>query len=70
MAGKIADRAQAWLLAVSGATTAFAGQLVLGAFVMTVSIFFFLLDGPNISRTLMRLIAAGRPLRTGVDPRV
>jgi predicted PurR-regulated permease PerM len=53
--GKIAAKAQSWLLAAGGATTAFAGQLVLGAFVMAVSIYFFLLDGPNISRSLMTL---------------
>lgn len=53
--GEIAAKAQSWLLAAGGATTAFAGQLVLGALVMAVSIYFFLLDGPNITRTLMRL---------------
>jgi predicted PurR-regulated permease PerM len=52
---KILEKAQAWLLAIGGATTAFAGQLILGGFVMAVSIFFFLLDGPSIIRTLMRL---------------
>ncbi len=51
----ILDKAQAWLLAVGGATTAFAGQLILGGFVMAVSIYFFLLDGPSIILTLMRL---------------
>jgi len=51
----IADKTQAWLLAAGGATTAFAGQMILGGFVMAVSIFFFLLDGPNIAETLMRL---------------
>lgn len=53
--GKIAAKAQSWLLAAGGATTAFAGQLVLAAFVMAVSIYFFLLDGPNITRSLMTL---------------
>jgi predicted PurR-regulated permease PerM len=51
----IAEKTQAWLLAAGGATTAFAGQLILGGFVMAVSIFFFLLDGPSITETLMRL---------------
>lgn len=53
--GKIAAKAQSWLVVAGGATTAFAGQLLLGAFVMAASIYFFLLDGPNIVRTLMRL---------------
>lgn len=52
---RIANRTQAWLLAAGGATTAFAGQMLLGGFVMMVSIYFFLLDGPNIAETLMRL---------------
>jgi predicted PurR-regulated permease PerM len=51
----IADKAQAWLLAVGSATTAVVGQLIFGGFVMAVSIYFFLLDGPSIIRTLMRL---------------
>ena len=53
--GKIAEKAQAWLLAAGSATTAFAGHLLIGGFVMAVSIYFFLLDGPNIMRTIMRL---------------
>ncbi len=53
--GRIAVKAQSWLLVAGGATTAFVAQLVLGAFVMAASIYFFLLDGPNIVRTLMRL---------------
>ena len=52
---KIATKAQSWLLAAGGATTAFVGQLVLCAFVIVVSIYFFLLDGPNITRSLMTL---------------
>jgi predicted PurR-regulated permease PerM len=52
---KIANKSQAWLLAAGGATTAFAGQMILGGFVMVMSIYFFLLDGPNIAETIMRL---------------
>ncbi|NLF68118.1 MAG: AI-2E family transporter [Candidatus Anammoximicrobium sp.] len=53
--GKIAEKAQAWLLAAGSATTAFAGHLLIGAFVMVISIYFFLLDGPNIIHTIMKL---------------
>jgi len=53
--GKIADKAQSWLLAAGSATTAFAGHLLIGGFVMVMSIYFFLLDGPNIIRTMMKL---------------
>jgi len=52
---KILEKAQAWLLALGGATTAFAGQLVFGGFIMAVSIYFFLVDGPSFILTLMRL---------------
>jgi predicted PurR-regulated permease PerM len=51
----ILEKAQGWLLAIGGATTAFAGQLILGGLVMAASVYFFLLDGPSIIRTLMRL---------------
>lgn len=52
---KFLAQAQAWLLALGGATTAFAGQLVFGGFIMAVSIYFFLVDGPSFVLTLMRL---------------
>jgi len=48
-------QAQGWVLSVGGATTAFAGRLVLGIVVMMVSVFFFLTDGPEMIRTAMRL---------------
>ncbi len=53
--GKIAEKAQSWLLAAGSATTAFAGHLLIGGFVMVMSIYFFLLDGPNIIGTIMKL---------------
>ncbi len=53
--GYITDEMQAWMMAAGGATTTFAGQVILGGFVMVMGIYFFLLDGPAIIETLMRL---------------
>ncbi len=43
------------LFSVTGATTAEIGGLLLGLFVMVVSMFYFLLDGATLLRTAMRL---------------
>ncbi len=53
--GKAFSVAQDWLLSIGGATTAFAGRLVLGLVIMVISIFFFLLDGPRMLQAFMRL---------------
>jgi predicted PurR-regulated permease PerM len=47
--------AQNWLLAVGGATTAFAARLALGVLVMMLSVYFFLLEGPSMAQSIMRL---------------
>lgn len=49
------QESQGWLLSVGGATTAFAGRLIIGIAIMMVSVFFFLTDGPEMVRTVMRL---------------
>jgi len=49
------QEAQGWLLSVGGATTAFAGRLIIGIAIMMVSVFFFLTDGPEMVQTVMRL---------------
>jgi predicted PurR-regulated permease PerM len=49
------QQAQGRLLSIGGATTAYAGRLVLGIVIMMVSVFFFLTDGPDMIRTVMRL---------------
>jgi predicted PurR-regulated permease PerM len=47
--------AQRWLLSVGGATTAFVARLGLGILIMMISVFFFLLEGPSMTQTIMRL---------------
>lgn len=47
--------AQSWLLSVGGETAAYAGRLLMGSMIMMVSLYFFLVDGPGMVRTVMRL---------------
>ncbi len=47
--------AQRWLLSVGGATTAFVARLALGILIMMISVYFFLLEGPSMAQTVMRL---------------
>lgn len=47
--------AQSWLLSVGGETAAYAGGLLMGSVIMMVSLYFFLVDGPGMVRTVMRL---------------
>jgi len=53
--GQVFSRVRTWLLSVGGATTAFAGNLFLGIFIMLVGTYFFLADGPEMIQALMRL---------------
>jgi predicted PurR-regulated permease PerM len=47
--------AQRWLLTVGGATTAFVVKLAVGILIMIISVFFFLLEGPSMTLSIMRL---------------
>jgi len=47
--------AQSWLLAVGGATTAFVVRLALGILIMIISVYFFLLEGPSMTLSIMKL---------------
>lgn len=49
------DKVQTWALSVGGATTVFAGKLLLGVFILIIAMYFFLLDGMNMTQALMRL---------------
>ncbi|MFO0911525.1 MAG: AI-2E family transporter [Pirellulales bacterium] len=46
---------QRWLPAVTGQATALIGSLIVGAAIMTISLFYFFLDGPSMVRSLMAL---------------
>ncbi len=46
---------RSWLPSVAGQATAVAGHLMLGLGIMTLSLFYFLKDGPVMVQTLMRL---------------
>ncbi len=46
---------QEWLLSVSGKSTAVLAQLLLGIAIMLISIFYFLIDGPEMIKAGMRL---------------
>jgi predicted PurR-regulated permease PerM len=43
------------MLSIGGATTAFAGKLILGVVITVVAVYFFLLDGPQMIGTFMQL---------------
>ena len=43
------------LLKVGGATTVYVGRTIFGLFIMIISLYFFLLDGPKMISTLRRL---------------
>ena len=49
------DKVQTWALSIGGATTVFAGKLLLGVFILTIGLYFFLLDGWNMTQAMMRL---------------
>jgi predicted PurR-regulated permease PerM len=49
------SEARTWLLSVGGATTAFAAKLLLGSVIMVVAVYFFLVDGPDMTQAIMRL---------------
>ena len=57
---RVFAQCQQWLLSLGGATTAYLGELLFGAVIMLVSIFFFLIDGPGMSETIMRLLPMDR----------
>jgi len=46
---------RSWLPSVAGQATAVAGHLMLGLGIMTLGLFYFLKDGPEMVKTLMRL---------------
>ena len=47
--------ARHWVLTISGTTLAFLGKLVLGGVIVVISLYFFLLDGPKMTKTVMWL---------------
>ncbi|MCA9176792.1 MAG: AI-2E family transporter [Planctomycetales bacterium] len=44
-----------WLLTLSGNTLALGGQMLLGGVIVVISLYFFLLDGPAMTKTVMWL---------------
>lgn len=47
--------ARKWVLTISGTTLALLGKLVLGGVIVVISLYFFLLDGPKMTKTVMWL---------------
>jgi len=52
---KVVENIQQFLLSIGGQTTAMVGRFVVGMIIMVVSMFFFLVDGPSMVTTIMRL---------------
>ena len=51
----ITDKLQAWLYPVARGTSELLGQLFIGLIVVIVSLYYFLADGPEMIRTILRL---------------
>ena len=47
--------AQSWLLSLGEATTALAVKLIVGLVIMVIAVYFFLVDGPAMTKSVMRL---------------
>lgn len=51
----VLERGRDFLFSVGGRTTAFIAQLLIGTSILIVCMYFFLVDGPNMVTTIMRL---------------